>query len=188
MSIITPQTTNWTAPKIEFFDKGILSKRVFILISGKAGVGKTTFTEYLIREFDNKIFSAIRRSIAGELKRFAREYFNWNGEKDLKGRALLQGLGNLGREYDENVWIRNLLNDIDDYNMFADFVIIDDWRFPNECEYLKNNNQNVITVRILSKERRGLEGGLEEDLTETSLKDDDLIYDIRIHNDKSFED
>lgn len=172
-----------------FWSDMILAKRVFILLSGKAGVGKTTFAEFLKKKLEDESFEVIKASFAGELKKIARECFYWNGEKDKKGRALLQEIGNTGRNYDEDIWVKYLLYNVEDRSLFVDFVIVDDWRYPNEYEYLKNTkDNNVVTVRILSNERGGLEGELNNHSSETSLKDNDLIYDVRIHNDKSLED
>lgn len=172
-----------------FWSDMILSKRVFILISGLAGVGKSTFAEFLYEKLLDESYGVVKSSFAGEVKAIARDCFHWDGAKDDKGRALLQGIGNIGRSYDEDIWVKYLLYNTEDYNMFTDFIIVDDWRFPNEYEFLKNTkDSNVVAVRILSSERGGLEGKFGEDISETSLKDNDLIYDVRIHNDKSIED
>ena len=42
------------------------------------------------------------------------KFMGWNGEKDTKGRKLLQGIGNLGREYDNDAWIELLIKGIED--------------------------------------------------------------------------
>lgn len=117
-----------------------------ILISGKAGHGKTTFANFLEEELSLK-GDALRIAFGDLLKDVCRRYFDWNGEKDEKGRALLQYVGTeLVRERDEDFWT--------DYVMrFAavmrpDYVIIDDWRFVEEVERFSQFYNDITTIRV----------------------------------------
>lgn len=85
-------------------------------------------------------------------------------------------MGKVGRAYNENVWVKHLLVQLD--RKFGsksqiyptNVVIVDDWRFPNELSYLKENPLiDVVTVRLTG--RGGLSGQLANDVSETSLPD-----------------
>lgn len=182
------RTVNWSVePQVEFFDvdSNILAKRIIILISGKANSGKSVFANYIAKELSDRGYTCHLESIAKNVKQCARHVFGWDGEKDKKGRKLLQGIGNLGREYDENLWVSYLVERTYVELPFVDFTIVDDWRFLNELEYLKEEQSNqVIAVRIISN-REEIE--LSNDITETSLKDNDEYYDFRIKNTKDLE-
>ena len=80
--------------------------KVLILISGKAGTGKDTIGEYLVRKFGFK-----RYAFADRLKEVATE-LGWNGEKDFAGRKFLQELGSVVRNYDPDTWVNIVLNGI----------------------------------------------------------------------------
>lgn len=70
-------------------------------VSGLAGSGKDTFADILCKEE-----SYHKDHFAFDLKNIAKEYFNWNGEKDDKGRVLLQQLGTeVGRSFHSNIWL-----------------------------------------------------------------------------------
>ena len=111
-------------------------------ISGKAESGKTTFGEMLKKSFEEKAQRVLMINYADAVKHIARQYYNWNGEKDQYGRSLLQKIGTeMGRNMiDEDIWVIivelfiNLMKD--DFDVF----IIGDCRFPNEIEYWEDKN------------------------------------------------
>ncbi len=146
-------------------------KTTILLISGKAGAGKTTSANYLIdklRELEG--INVQRYSFASPIKYMATAYFGWKEEKDEKGRKLLQDIGRIGRDYDDVIWVKHLLNQLDKLpDMFPpNFVVIDDWRFSNELSYLlKNIMLDVITMRVFG--RGGLDGEASMDISENSL-------------------
>jgi hypothetical protein len=159
----------------------VLSKQVVILISGKAGTGKTTTAKYLVKHLGKAgIFP-----FADPLKAIARR-MSWDGNKTEAGRRLLQGLGTLGREYNPFIWIKLSMDDAlySAQDLDLDYIIVDDWRFPNEYEYVKSNpGVQVFTVRMFAPNREILKGTPEyNDISETSLQEDDLAYDIWLDN------
>ena len=167
--------------QLDFLDK----YSVVILISGKAGVGKTTLAEYLMDYFLIEDFSSDIYPFAEGVKNCARDYFNWDGVKDERGRKLLQNIGNAGREYDENLWVNCVIDYLDGSLFLDDLVIIDDWRYPNEEERLKEVTQlYVFTVKVLSDGRGNLNGSLSSDISETSL-DSKSVYDFIVVNNLS---
>lgn len=175
MSITMPEVSSWS----EF----TLPQTFIILISGKISSGKTTSAYHLAEELKNTLeFSRIiNTSFANTLKEIAFKYFHWNGIKDLKGRKLLQDLGRVGRDFNKNIWVENLLDRLDDL-IPPDFIIIDDWRFPNELDYLKGYMEGmykIVTVRLIRPDSVN-----NSDISEISLTDDDE-YDFVIYNDGS---
>lgn len=132
------------------------SKINFILISGKARSGKDTIAKYLIEQY-----GYTRWAFADKLKECIYKYSDWDGEKDEKGRKLLQSVGQAFREYDKDNWIKVLAKDIveyiQDYHFLSYFnIVISDVRFINEIETFKNlmleafdeNNIKFRTIRI----------------------------------------
>jgi hypothetical protein len=161
----------------------LVSAPVFILLSGRAGVGKSTCAKYLCGEFKSRKFSSVVASFAKSVKDCAINSFDWDGRKDDKGRKLLQGIGNIGREYNENIWVGILVE-----NEFeVDFTLIDDWRFPNERDYIANlGYAKVITIRVEASNRESLiNTSVYNDISEISLPLD-YSYDFFIDNSKDF--
>lgn len=139
-----------------FMLKDTESKINFILISGKARSGKDTIAKYLIEQY-----GYTRWAFADKLKECIYKYSDWDGEKDEKGRKLLQSVGQAFREYDKDNWIKVLAKDIveyiQDYHFLSYFnIVISDVRFINEIETFKNlmleafdeNNIKFRTIRI----------------------------------------
>jgi hypothetical protein len=64
-----------------------------ILISGKAENGKTTAAELLKTKLEARGNKVVITRYAYYLKDLATRYCSWDGNKDIKGRELLQTLG-----------------------------------------------------------------------------------------------
>lgn len=159
------------------------SKSIIILLSGKARVGKTYIANRLVSLFNDNAYSTRILGFADGVKDCAIDYFNWNGDKDDRGRKLLQSIGNIGREYDKDVWVKRLVRLIDDDLYLSDVYIVDDWRFENERNYLeKTGNFFVVAVRVESDVRGGLKGDLAKDVSENSLPENLTYYDFIITN------
>ena len=126
-----------------------------VLIGGKAGVGKTTSARRILMKLEEErglLFYLT--AFAHPIKQIAEEHFGWDGKKDEKGRRLLQVLGaDAGRAYDQDLWVKKLENRILEEVFYPyNFVIVDDWRYPNEAEYFKANPfYDVTTIRIIRK-------------------------------------
>ena len=102
--------------------------------SGPAGVGKSTFATSVGLSLQKLGFSTYDRPFAGPLKLIAKQ-MGWNGEKDEKGRRLLQLLGTeCGREcIGENCWIDMWKERRPDSR---EIYLADDVRFQNEVDVL----------------------------------------------------
>ncbi len=169
-------------------------KVVIILISGKAGVGKTSMAEFIKDYLRDLHFSAYIVPFARGIKQCARFYFDWKGEKDTRGRKLLQQIGTeVGRGYDEDTWVKFLLTSLYRDEFEGDFVICDDWRFPNECSYIENTGDyEVVKIRVESPDREILKGTPEGNhISENSLptaQDSGNYYNFIVENVSSLED
>lgn len=106
-------------------------------ITGLAGAGKTYAATWFKLRTGGEIWS-----FAAEIKRIA-ALMGWNGEKDGRGRKLLQDLGSAGREYDRQCWVNRMPTDR--------AVIIDDVRYINEAAAIRSVGGIIIRI-----ERPGL--------------------------------
>ena len=67
---------------------------MFIIgISGKAESGKSTFASILKKELEKRDKKVLLINYGDFVKFVAKQYYNWNGNKDEIGRALLQKVG-----------------------------------------------------------------------------------------------
>ena len=153
-----------------------------VTISGKAEHGKDSTAIWLkeFLELNNK--RVLIMHYADLLKFYATIYFGWNGEKDEKGRTLLQYIGTEKvRSKYPDYWVQNVINFVDIFQDDFDYVIIPDCRFPNECDLWRANNYDIITVNVkrlnytnsLTKEQ-------QQHASEISL--DNYVFDYYIEN------
>lgn len=173
-----------------------------ICISGKAQHGKDTTAGYL-KEFLEERGKKVLICHYGDLVKYVcKTFFGWDGQKDEKGRTLLQRVGtDVIRAQDPDYWVRF----IGDMLMFFygewDYVLIPDCRFPNEVDYLKNLNWhakhsllspfygkvlNVSHIRVI---RENFVSPLTEEQqkhpSETAL--DEYPYDYLLYNDRDLD-
>ncbi len=162
-----------------------------IMVSGRAGEGKSTFCNICTEILEEQSISTATFPFARGVKDTA-SFMGWDGNKDDRGRRLLQILGRSGREYDESIWadktvdsIKNWLGTYYDENWF---VFIDDWRFENEGNVVMDAFHPVLKVRMVRPEKYHTLLGtpLYDDLSETGLPSVDSpgYYDALIHNEK----
>ncbi len=171
-----------------------------VLISGKAGVGKTTLARTLskvVREHEDSNKSIIMtQPIAWGVKQTAMG-MGWDHEKDVRGRRLLQGIGKIGRTYDPDMWVNITVKAIMDtqyhYSPLEDkrlsYVWIDDWRFKNEIDVFQQLDYvfRINTVRIIAPQREILRGTPEaDDVSEVDL-DNYRGFDFVIDNNESLD-
>jgi hypothetical protein len=127
-----------------------MKRTQLIMISGKIEAGKSTLAGYINDEFCERGYISEVFHLAESLKIIARKVFGWDGVKDYKGRKLLQDLGKTVRSYNPDYWVENtqlMLENDKDYPF--DVIIIDDWRYPNEMDFLKKNPlYRIYPIRI----------------------------------------
>ena len=102
---------------------------------GKMCSGKTYVGNILSRRCALKKFA-----FADKLKEITRDLFLMN----TKDRKLLQDVGQAMRVIDPYVWINYLLYKIKD----EDRVIVDDIRYPNELEALRDRGFTIIKLVV----------------------------------------
>lgn len=163
---------------------------MIFLISGKAESGKSTLAKYLTTEIVNANYASYCIPFAGAVKKIAKE-MGWDGNKDEKGRNLLQFIGEQGRQYDPDIWVKKAMVNIDEIRSLLREIslpiIIDDVRYKNEIEKIEANYSNVIKIRI---NRPNHENSLTEaqrnDKSEIDL-DDYKGFDFVFTNDEGLE-
>jgi hypothetical protein len=164
----------------------LFSKSICILISGRAGTGKTTTANFMKEYITSLGLSSTISPFAVGVKECAK-FAGWDGNKDEKGRQFLIDIGMSGRKYDKDIWCRTTFKYIipDLKGWPFDFVLVDDCRFPNEISYVKNDwTYQTFVTRIESPERECLKGKSQyNDESETSLPSaPNEIYDYCINN------
>ena len=157
-----------------------------ILISGKAGHGKTTFANLLEKELVANERSVLRIAFADYLKYICTKYYGWDGVKNESGRKILQHIGtDVVRARDSNFWadiVARLINALDEE---YDYYIIDDVRFPNEIESFPfESSLHIRLERYVNEKERYINPLMtEEELTHISeVALDDYAPDIFIVN------
>jgi len=125
------------------------------LMGSGPGAGKSTIAKYLqryIEKYEKKY--VVVCPFAYQLKMFCVE-LGWDGKKDDKGRQLLNDIGMKSREYDPNVWVNMWLRNTRKYR--EDVVIVDDVRFQNEVDAIRNLGGHILYVHREGTERSDLE-------------------------------
>ena len=112
-----------------------------IAFAGPIASGKSTAAQKLHEQCGHN-----RLSISGPVYKIAREQF-YMTEKD---RVLLQTIGMTGRALDPDVWINKMLENITDNETC---YVVDDVRFPNECEKLRGYGFKIIWLKVSQEER-----------------------------------
>ena len=149
-----------------------------IILSGKSGSGKTTISNII-----KKYHDCIVLSYSSYLKSIALNVTDWS-INNSKPRLFLQQFGDVLRNYDENIFVNRMLEDIYAYSYFYDLIVIDDARFAREIESIKKIYP-VVSIRIIGS-RKMLQGKLKNHITETSL-DNYNDFDYIIENDVNIE-
>ena len=118
------------------------------MISGKSMSGKDTLAEMFKTYCELKNKTVLTIHFGDAVKWIARDYYGWNGEKDIHGRTLLQTIGtDIMRKKYPSYWGRIVSKFISAAASW-DYVLIPDWRFKNEFEEICDRNEDVVTIRI----------------------------------------
>lgn len=194
-------------------------KNILIVFSGKAQSGKSTSAGLLKQYLDEQIVannpsihsnrlgdSPVQiHSFAKALKEIAKEYFGWDGSKEIfyepnpdgpgprgaeraflpvpdKGRTLLLNIGKKFREIRPTIWVDYVINNIKriDKEVSNTVFVIDDLRFKNELALAKTFH-TCVSIRLQRDE-----GALDlDDISEKDL--DDATFDYYLKNNGSQE-
>lgn len=162
-----------------------------VALVGFKGSGKTTAANYLVQEYSYK-----KMSLAGPLKEAVQTMFRLSDSQlydpvakevedprwGMTPRKILQLVGTeVGRQVSEDVWIKNLLWRMRPYNQVQNPVVVDDCRFVNEAQGLKDVGTLVIGIR-----RPGLR--VDNHASELEMKERwSSMVDTTINNDQDLD-
>lgn len=159
-------------------------------ISAKARHGKDTAAAMIAEYLENKGKKVLITHYADLLKFICVKYFGWNGDKDEKGRTLLQYIGTdvVGAKKPE-YWAEFIVGILKMFEGEWDFVLIPDCRYPWEVSTMEANFDTVV----LRVERPGFESNLTEEQKKhaSEIMMDDYPFDAILYNDSdlaAFED
>ena len=150
-----------------------------ILISGSARFGKDSVAFIMKELLEKQKKKVLIIHYADNLKLFAKNYFGWSGQKDQKGRELLQWLGtDVVRKNYEDTWVDMIVALLKGIKTLYDYVIIPDVRFPNEIDKMCDNFY-CITARVI---RPNFDNGLTDEQkkhpSETALDNYPMEYEL----------
>lgn len=120
----------------------------FIGLAGRAQVGKTTTANAIAKACHARGIRCVVVPFAAPVKRIAYA-MQWDGNKDAKGRRLLQLIGTeCGREcVGPDVWVRLWADSIGSLDLPDDAVVVaDDVRFGNERDAILSRGGVVFGV------------------------------------------
>lgn len=160
-------------------------KPTIVLLSGKSGSGKDFIANIMKQKLEAKDKKVLITHYADLLKYILRTFFDWDGQKDERGRYLLQHVGtDIIRKKEPDFWIDFIKTIIYMFYGEWDYILIPDARFENEINLMKQSKEyfNIVTVRI---DRTDYTSKLTEEQknhpSETSL--DHYNFDYYIVND-----
>ena len=121
-----------------------------IAVSGHARHGKDTVAKILQEQLEEDGNKVLITHYADLLKYICTTFFGWGGEKDERGRTLLQYVGtDVVRKKEPNFWVDFVADILCYFNNYWDFVIIPDTRFPNEFNRLKERGLDAVHLRVI---------------------------------------
>jgi hypothetical protein len=149
-------------------------------ISAKARHGKDTAAAIMAEYLEKKGHKVLITHFADLLKYICKQFFGWNGDKDVAGRTLLQYVGtDVVTAKRPSYWADFLVDVLELFENEWDYVLIPDCRYPLEFARMRAKFDTVI----LRVERPNFDNGLTEEqknhASETKMDDykfDDIIY------------
>ena len=154
------------------------------LICGKARAGKDTFAKLIKQEEEKNSKKVCILKLTAPLYSWAKDYFNYDKEKDEKPRELLQTLG-----YDilqlklkkKDFLLDYLITTIEVLDNYYDVGLITDGRLVHEIEVLKEKYPNIKTILLTNKQDNKLTNKEKNHQTEIDL-DDYKDFDYIVEN------
>ena len=157
-----------------------------LCISAKAQHGKDTAAT-LIKEYLEANGKRVLIIHYADLVKFVcTKFFNWDGQKDEKGRTLLQYVGtDVISSQQPSYWVDFVISILKFFENEWDYVLIPDCRYPVEVTRMST----AFETQILRIERPNFESSLTEKqkqhVSETSM--DNYFFDAIIYNDSTLE-
>lgn len=147
-----------------------------ITISGSAGHGKDTFATNLKRNLEDLSYKVCIFHYADYIKMIAKEIYGWDGNKDFKGRNILQKLGDNIRNKDKMLIVNELIKVLEIVENDFDIALIPDSRFPIEIDAIKDKWETISVHINRVNYMNNLTDEQKKHITETSL--DTYVYDL----------
>lgn len=144
------------------------NKLIILIYSPSPSTGKTTFTEYFVNSAKHGNY--LHESFAGNIKEraynafrddleyitgeslnyqeFCQEYKDVKIDKiNLTPRELVISYSEMAKKiFGRDVWVKLLKRDLELYEF--DVCVIDDWRLPEDYNYLQSPNYKIIKVYL----------------------------------------
>jgi hypothetical protein len=145
-------------------------------VMGLAGSGKDTVGDILAES----LYAYNKISFAEKLKAVCQD-LGWDGNKDDRGRALLQTVGMALRIYDPEAWVKILTKKIDPYKRY----VFTDVRFKNEADYIRKNGGIVLKIvrpslELSETHKHISEAGQSEITPDYEVVNDGTIEDLKV--------
>ncbi|NMF00021.1 hypothetical protein [Aneurinibacillus aneurinilyticus] len=127
-----------------------------LALTGKARSGKDAIAEYLVANYGFKRFA-----FGDGIREVCRQLYPEQFEGGAKPRALLQGVGQSLRAFDEDVWVKRTIYDINteifsnatvmgDRVLSSARIVVSDLRQPNEEKTLRS--EGFVIIRVTAPE------------------------------------
>jgi hypothetical protein len=157
-----------------------------LCISAKAQHGKDTAAGIIKELLESQGKRVLITHYADLLKFVCTKFFGWDGQKDEKGRTLLQYVGtDVISSQQPNYWVNFVISILKFFESEWDYVLIPDCRYQAEVTRMKEEFDTLL----LRVERPNFESGLTEKqkqhVSETSM--DNYDFDAVIQNDSTLE-
>lgn len=150
-----------------------------LLLGHQKRTGKDTIAKMMIAKMEALGIKAQKLSFADALKEYCKRETGidfFNEEEKIKHRQVLIDTSDEIRATDDDIWVRTV-----DEAITEKIVVITDFRYPHEYDYLTDRGHNVFPVKIT---RRDLPE--PTDGADTALNGWDG-WDTTIYNDGSLE-
>jgi len=149
-----------------------------IAFVGRAGSGKTTLADYLVKKH-----GFAKLSFATKIKEFASQILQEPIDKfNPAHRRFLQEFGLLARDVDSEVWIKWAKKKIDGLEREGKSIAIDDCRYKNEGVFLKQ--RGFILIRLVGR-AYDMDAALKKHKSETEM--DQIQCDFELEASKPLE-
>lgn len=155
-------------------------------ISAKARHGKDTAAELIKEYLESQGQRVLITHFADLLKYLCKQLFGWDGNKDEKGRTLLQYIGTdvVGAK-NPAYWAEFIVGVLKMFETEWDYALIPDCRYPVEVTTMKENFDTIL----LRVERPDFDNGLTEAQKKhpSEVDMDNYNFDVVLLNNGSLE-
>lgn len=155
-------------------------------ISAKARHGKDTAAKILKDRLEHCGQRVLIIHFADLLKYICRQFFGWDGNKDERGRTLLQYIGTdvVGAK-NPAYWAEFVVNFLKMFKNEWDYVLIPDCRYPVEVATV----ERAFETTVLRVERPRFDNGLtpEQKNHPSEVDMDNYPFDLILYNDKDID-